>query len=199
MFGEFLIDFWHVALFGCINGHMWNLECAFFHGRRSVPRKMYRPLNGELGWTYIPIGLGNTSFPGTTDRARPAGRVEMSLNWAWPGNIAPCRPLKGIIRPHRNTVQVVTRCGLLLQTESRATVFLSVCLSRSWALQKPLNWSRCRLRWELGVDRLERAQGGMYYIHGPDPMITGNLTCNNSLPWVEQQIAQLSQRDRATI
>jgi len=163
---------------------------------------MYRPLNGELGWTYIPIGLGNTSFPGTTDRARPAGRVEMSLNWAWPGNIAPCRPLKGIIRPHRNTVQVVTRCGLLLQTESRNSAQLCSCRSvchdrepcinhwtdRDVVLDEDLVWIDLRGLKEACVRYMVQIR-----------MIRGNLTCNNSLPWVEQQIAQLSQRDRATI
>jgi len=37
------------------------------------------------------------------------------------------------------------RCGLLSQTEVAWSVCRSVCLTRSWTVQKRPNWSRCRL------------------------------------------------------
>jgi len=52
-----------------------------------------------------------------------------------------------LFRPHCNTTFVYA----VYCYKRSSVVCLSVCLSRSWALQKPLNRSTCRLGWGLGL------------------------------------------------
>jgi len=145
----------------CHGNHFW-LSTGYNFGFMIASNMLFDSRGGFSGWSYPMKTWVETLIEVLMDVAMTTifGFLYMGCTLAPPGKydwtvVRRRCGLRSNYFDHLLLLEriAVLRSGLLLQTEKRGlclSVCRSVCLSRSWALQKRLNLSRCRLRYELG-------------------------------------------------